>query len=159
MHFSFLRMCQNCTKQSFYGTFFHHMCRKWPKICKKIKQQKLNHLKWNFDLGGLLNDQGKKVYFNKVSWGRTPRPPPPVRGCTLIYPPLTTSWHFADGGLRPLLFSDPLLLWKLRTTLQQSSSYLSLSVFSCLKRTTGCLKSIKHPIWKQILKLLCQLSP
>ncbi len=30
---------------------------------------------------------------------------------------ITSKTCSADGGLRPLLFSDPLLLWKLRTTL------------------------------------------
>ena len=69
------------------------MCRKWPKICK-TKQSYLKYYdpKKNFELGGLSNDQGKKAYFNKFSWGGGP-PDPPVRGCTLIYPPLGTSWH------------------------------------------------------------------
>ncbi len=65
------------------------MCRKWPKICKKKKLPKYYDLKWNFELGGLLNYQGKKAYFNEFSWGRPPRP-----RCQGLYPNMSTSRHF-----------------------------------------------------------------
>ena len=62
----------------------------------------------NFELGGLLNDEGKKAYFNKFSWGRPPRPP-----CEGVYPNISTSRHFMLCRRRPapptLLRSPPTL--------------------------------------------------
>ena len=37
------------------------------KFVKKRSYLKYYDLKWNFELGGLLNDQGLKAYFNKIS--------------------------------------------------------------------------------------------
>ena len=57
-------------------------------MCRKFVKK--NDLKWHFKLGGLFNDHRKKVYFNKFSWGRPPRPP--YVGCTLMYPPFVAPW-------------------------------------------------------------------
>ncbi len=69
------RIAQNNYSMADFSTFFHYidpkMCRKWPEICAKKKSflKCYDLLRWNFELGGLLNDQGKKAYFNKFSWG------------------------------------------------------------------------------------------
>ncbi len=54
-----------------FSTFCHYIDLKCPK--SGLKFVKYYDLKWNFELGGLLNDQGKRVYFNKFPCPPTPQ--------------------------------------------------------------------------------------
>ena len=85
---------QNNYSMADFSTFFHYIDLKCAENDLKFVKKKLPKILWpkmEFRTVRLVKWPRKEGIFYQIFLGEAPDPP--VRGCTLIYPPLTTSWH------------------------------------------------------------------
>ena len=71
------RIAPNNYSMEHFRTFYHYIDLIWAE-----NDLKYYDVKWNFELGSLLNGHEKKAYFKNISWGGPPGPP--TRGCTVM---------------------------------------------------------------------------